>query len=118
MKTQTPAINSTSKSLVTPSLSDLIKKFNAWTKRMEYYRIVVLSVMIISQSCVFAPIALWSMHLTTGFHSTQAFIVICGLFSVLVTNLAVQPMRVTIPVYVLSSFAQLGVIGINLSAMI
>lgn len=81
---------------------------------MDYFRVIILAGMIMCQTCITAPIALYTMNLAYGFNDVQIYVVIVGLFSVLVTNLAVQPMRVTIPTFMLASLGQIAITIINL----
>ena len=96
----------------------LVQQFFEWTDRMNYYRVVILAGMIMLQTCITAPAVLYTMHFVSGFNDLQAYIVILGLFSVLVTNLAVQPMRVTIPLFIIASVAQIAVTVVNLIALL
>ena len=116
MKAQSQALQS--KPITISSHTGLFQQFIAWTDRMDYYRVVILAAMIMAQTCITAPIALYTMNLVYGFQDFQLYIVVLGLFSVLVTNLAVQPMRVTIPVFLLASLGQILIAIVNLFALL
>ena len=81
---------------------------------MDYYRIVLISVMLLSQGCLFAPFAIWSMNAAIGFDIVQASIILAGVFTTLVANLAVQPMRYTLPIYFVATLAQVTIMVINI----
>ena len=88
-----------------------------WLDRMDYYRLIVLVGTILFQGCVSAPFAMWSMDAAVGYNEIQMGVITIGSFAILVTNLSVQPMRTTIPVFVVSTVAQLAVIILNIVAI-
>ncbi len=94
--------------------ASLSERFFNWTDKMDYYRLIILAFAIIAQGCFTGPFALFTMSLAVGFSWVQISIIVAGIFSVLVTNLAVQPMRVTIPVFLLATLGQLAIIIYNL----
>ena len=85
---------------------------------MDYYRLIILAGMIIAQGCFTGPLALFTMSVAVGFSWIQISIIVAGIFSVLVTNLAVQPMRVTMPIFLIATLGQLAIIIFNLLALI
>lgn len=81
---------------------------------MDHDRLIVLVATILFQGCVTIPFAMWSMDAVWGYNEIQMTIITIGAFSVLVTNLAVLPMRFTIPTFLIASLGQLGVIIANI----
>lgn len=77
--------------------------FLIWVDRMDYYRLIVLVGTILFHTCVTVPFAMWSMDAVYGFHTMQMLLITIAGFAVIVTNLSVQPMRVTIPVFIIST---------------
>ncbi len=116
MKTHTTTL--TKPGLVTDTGTGLLTKFNHWADRLDYYRLVLLVAAISIQGCITAPFALWSMHAIVGFNVVQLTIVTLSSFGILVSNLAVQPMRVSIPVFVVVTVSQLVVIVMNLLQLV
>ena len=102
------------KNLKPTSLTMGYRKTLAWLNMMDYYRLMVLVGTILFQGCINAPFALWSMDALVGFDFLQMTIITLSSFAILVANLSDQPMRITIPVFVLLTLAQWTIILINL----
>lgn len=118
MKTHVSSLPQTVEAAGTLSLNKLYKRFIAWTNAMDFYRLIILVGTILFQGCVTAPFTMWSMQAIPGYNDVQMTIITLGSFAVLVTNLSVQPMRVTIPVFIVSTMVQLGVIATNLLSLL
>ena len=113
MSTQTSTINVSNRPISTSERLSVYRKFIAWADKMDYYRLIILVGTILFQGCVAAPFAMWSMDAVLGYDVTQMTIITLSSFAILVTNLSVQPMRVTIPVFIISTLAQFVVIVMN-----
>ncbi|SNT17830.1 hypothetical protein SAMN05421640_2681 [Ekhidna lutea] len=93
-------------------------KFIAWADRMDHDRLIILVATILIQGCVTVPFAMWSMNAVWVYNELQMTIITIGAFSVLVTNLAVMPMRFTIPTFIICTMAQIGIIVLNIIYLI
>lgn len=113
MKVQTNSIETTNHAMTITNLGDAYHRFIAWANRMDYYRLMILVGTILLQGCITVPFGMWSMEASAGTNDIQMLIIIIGSFTILVTNLSVQPMRITIPLCVISTLAQFGVIAVN-----
>ena len=81
---------------------------------MDFYRLGISASLIIIQGCITAPLLMITMSYTFLFNDLQVITVIIGSFSILVTNLSVQPMRITIPTFAISTLLQTIIIIYNL----
>ena len=115
MNTQSTLLDTADKHIrVSQNLTPL-QKFIAWMDKMDYNRLIILVGTILFQGCVTAPFAMWSMDAVVGYDTVQMSVITIGSFAVLVTNLSVQPMRITIPTFIISTCAQMVVIALNIS---
>ena len=71
---------------------------------------------LLIQGCIIAPFALLSMSIA-GYSEIQFILITLSTFAILITNLAVLPQRIVIPVFAISTFTQLFLILINTLAM-
>lgn len=117
MKTQTVNTIATANPITISNPMNAYRKFIVWADRMDYYRLIILVGTILFQGCVTAPFAMWSMDAVVGYNELQMFIITISSFAILVPNLSVQPMRITIPIFVICTLLQLAVIVANVSAL-
>ncbi|MCR9252975.1 MAG: hypothetical protein NXI20_21350 [bacterium] len=117
MKSQAGVI-SPNKSLSVQTTEGTWSRFITWADKMDYYRILLISIMLLSQGCIFAPFAIWSMGAAVGFSDFQAIAILVGAYGVLVSNLAVMPMRYTLPIYFVGTATQLLIIAYNVITLI
>lgn len=118
MKAQSNTIVRTNRPVTISNPLNGYQRLVAWMDRMDYYRLIILVGTILFQGCVSAPFAMWSMDAVLGYDVTQMSIITIGSFAILVTNLSVQPMRVTIPVFLICTIAQIAVILTNVMALL
>ncbi len=70
---------------------------------MQNYRLPALVTMIMIHGNITCPLTLWTIHLT-GDSSTQFLICTVLTMTIIVTNLAALPTKITIPVFAASTF--------------
>lgn len=87
-------------------LTSLWITFSDWTQQMDYYRLVFLVGMILFQGCVTAPLFLWTMDMSASMGLFQMSVVTSSSFLILVSLLSVQPMRRTIPIFMIATLVQ------------
>ena len=109
---------SANKSISSTTTESFFTKFIAWADRMDHDRLIILVATILIQGCVTVPFAMWSMNAVWVYNELQMMIITIGAFSVLVTNLAVMPMRFTIPTFIICRMAQIGIIVLNIIYLI
>ncbi len=119
MKTQSSTFNEVIPSEVgTMKLTGYYQLFMQWADRMDFYRLAILVATILIQGCIIAPATLWSMELSSNYGILAMGIVTLSSFTILVTNLSVQPMRINIPAFLICALVQIGLITSNLFSMI
>lgn len=92
----------------------LLSNFYHWTNQMDFYRLIILVAMILIQGCITAPLFLWTMDLVSADSVFQMSVVTAASFTILVSLLSVQPMRRTIPVFLVATIVELAIILFNL----
>lgn len=106
-----------------PSLAGTIKRENKltqlinWCNGQQQFRYGWLAVIIAVHGCVLTPM---TVSIVT-FGSNEIFLwmmAIAGMAMSLITNLAALPTRITIPVFFLSVFVDLAIIGYSINYML
>jgi len=90
----------------------IIIGFNNWTTSLEFYKLGFLVGMILIQGCILAPLALFSMNLA-GFSDIQLALIVFSSFAILISNLSVQPLKISLLIFLTSAFLELSVIIYN-----
>ncbi len=116
MKDQTNTLP-TSFSLSTSRDTNVLSEFRTWADQMDFYRLVIMVAMILIQGCIVAPALLWTMDLSGHTNFIQMSVVTFSSFAILVTLLSVQPMRISIPIYVCVTALQLFTILVNIFSL-
>lgn len=91
----------------------IISKYYGLIEDLEQQRIGVMIFVMMVQGCIIVPATLFAILNGTGslFH-----MVVCGMFSfgVLVSNIAIAPIRIIVHIFVISTFAHIILVVINL----
>lgn len=117
MKTQTSTLAEMNHATQGDAFHGYYQRFSAFAIRMDFYRLPVLVATILIQGCITAPFTIWSMEVAANYNTLAMAVVTLSSFAILVSNLSVQPMRVTLPVFAISTLAQIGLIVANLLAI-
>lgn len=80
-----------------------------WSEVLDYNRLLVMAVIIFVHTCLIIPPTLLVL-LHSGAGDWPYLIVTVFSFAILVVNLAVMPAKVTVPVFISSTLAHLGII--------
>lgn len=80
----------------------IFKKMETWVVSREEYRLLFLAGMLIIQTCIMIPMSLYAMRAADGGDIQLGIIVVLSML-VVTLNLAAQPTKITIPVFVLSA---------------
>lgn len=118
MKTQTSTLAQMNQATQGVTINGYSQQFLAFAARMDFYRLPVLVATILIQGCITAPFTIWSMQLVNNYSTVAMAIVTLSSFAILVSNLSVQPMHVTLPVFAISILAQIGLIVNNVLAIL
>lgn len=85
------------------------KRFMQWTEVLDFNRLLVMAVIIFVHTCLIIPPTLLVMlHTQAG--DWPYVVVTVFSFAILVSNLAVMPTRVTVPIFAMSTLAHIGII--------
>lgn len=93
-------------------MNNTLEKFGDFMEEMQDYRLPIMAGMILIHGCVTVPITLLSL-LYTGDSSWQLMLVTIFTFLILVSNLAVLPTKITIPIFIVSTAVHFVIIAVN-----
>lgn len=80
----------------------ILENFEAWVVSRETYRLPFIAGMLMFQTCIMVPLSLYLMRAAGG-GDIQLGIIVCFSMLVVTLNLAAQPTKITIPVFVIST---------------
>ena len=90
-----------------------LQRFISENERFESSRLSCLVAMFVIHGCISAPLMLFSMN-SVGASDFQFFMCILLSMLVVVTNLAVMPLKITVPTFVISTLIFILMMSYNL----
>ena len=88
----------------------LFTQFINWTKRQEQNRLLWVGLILAAHGCILTPLAVMSVLISGTANLALVMLAIIAMGMALVTNLAAQPTKVTIPVFLLSVLIDIAII--------
>ena len=96
-------------------LSQLIKSYSKWADYMTYYRYMIIGILIILQASVIAPLNLILItHYSLNLDVIFVPLVTLTTMAVLVSNIAIIPMRYVLGIFIASLAVNLAILAIHL----
>jgi hypothetical protein len=96
----------------TPAPS-FLAQFITWTKSQEKNRLLWLGIILAAHGCILTPMTVMSILLVGAGNLSLVILAIIAMGMALVSNLAAQPTKVTIPVFLLSVLIDLAIFAIS-----
>ena len=90
------------------------QKFIHWAAGLQEQRLPILAGMLTVHGCITVPVTMVLMHFA-GLEMFQFSLVIIATFSILVTNLAALPTKITVPTFIMANIVHLGVILVSIA---
>jgi hypothetical protein len=91
--------------------ASVFTRFSHWTQAQEANRFGWLAVAIVGHGCVLTPMTILLVVSLTGLNLVLFMTTLAAMAMALVVNLAAQPTKVTIPVFLISVFMDVVVIA-------
>lgn len=92
------------------SAPSFLTRFISWTRTQENNRLLWLGIILAAHGCILTPMTVMSVFLIGAGNLALVVLAIIAMGMALVSNLAAQPTRVTIPVFVLSVLIDLSIL--------
>jgi|SRR6185437_10415599 len=93
-------------------MNTILGKFGNFMEEMQAYRLPVMAGMILIHGCFTVPIALLAM-LYSGDNSLQLLLITTFTFAILISNLAVLPTKITIPIFLVATMVHFIIIAVD-----
>ncbi|MTI31874.1 hypothetical protein [Xanthovirga aplysinae] len=93
-------------------MKNVISWYNDKVIDLQVNRLGVLAFMFLFHANLTAPLTLWSIH-SAGNNPLQFFICVLGAFAIIIPNIAVAPVKVTIPIFLITSLSHWMIILVN-----
>jgi hypothetical protein len=101
------------------TVDSFYKIFLQWCDTMEFYRFGILAAIVAVQGCILVPITLLlSLYVNIGISDITLLAVTVSTMAVMVTNMALTPMRVIIIVFVLNLIIHATLIACYLTVLL
>lgn len=92
----------------------LLSRFMTWSNAQQHNRLLWLGIILSFHGCILTPLTVMGV-LLAGTNLTLFMVAIVAMGMSLVTNLAAMPTKITLPVFALSIFIDLVVVGIAIA---
>jgi hypothetical protein len=86
-----------------------VAKFFSWSAAQNGNRLLWIGIILAAHGCILTPLTVMATFLGGTVNITLIVLAIVAMGMALVSNLAAQPTKVTIPVFVLSVLIDLGI---------
>lgn len=97
--------------------SSLLSRFKNWLSSQEENRLLWVGIILAGHGCMITPITLLFIALAGNSMVLWAFTLAAMVMS-LVVNLAAMPVKITVPVFLLSLLIDFGIIFYSIAAMV
>ena len=91
------------------STPSIFKRFIIWCESQQQNRLSWLAIVITGHGCILTPLTVMAIVLA-GINMVTLMLAMVAMTMAMVVNLAALPTKITIPVFVLSIFIDIGVI--------
>ena len=88
-----------------------LTQFLNWTKSQENDRLLWLGIILAAHGCILTPMTVMSVFLIGAGNLSLVVLAIIAMGMALVPNLAAQPTKITIPLFVLSVLLDLAILA-------
>ena len=96
----------------------IFDKFATWCEAIENYRYPLMAIIVAIQGCIVIPVALLlAQYINIGLEDVTVIAVAATTMAVMVTNMALTPMKVVVSTFTLNLLINFSLVAIHVIAL-